>query len=111
MGLGRVELPTSRLSGERVQAGPAASIDSKGREAMLEAMRAAATRRVEGILGNKRRGHYGHAARLVACCLELAPAVGKQEIVAEWVGEVRKAYSRFSAFQEECRSALASISS
>lgn len=88
---------------------PAAVIDAKGRQAMLEAMRAAATKRVEGIVGNKRRGHYGHAATLLACCLEVAPAVGKQKEVAEWVAEVRKAYSRFYAFQEECRRALALI--
>jgi hypothetical protein len=87
---------------------PAASIDSKGREVMLEAMRAAATKRVERILGNKRRRHYGHAATLVACCLELAPAVGRQKAVAEWVDQVRKEYSRFYAFQEELKSALAS---
>jgi hypothetical protein len=90
---------------------PAARIDSQGRKEMLEAMQAATTRRVEGILGNKRRRHYGHAAVLVACCLELAPVAGQQEEVAEWVATVRKAYSRFPAFQEECRRALASISS
>ena len=90
---------------------PAVSVDSKGREAMLEAMRTAATRRVEGILGNKRRSHYGHAALLVACCLELAPGVGEQSAVVEWVNDVRKRYARFHAFQEECARALASISS
>ncbi len=90
---------------------PAASIDSKGREVMLEAMRAAATKRVEEILGNKRRRHYGHAATRVACCLELAPAVERPKAVAEWVDKVRKEYSRFYAFQKELKRALALISS
>jgi hypothetical protein len=107
----RPELSTPTMAELIGTAGPSACIDSQDREAMLEAMRAAATKRVAGILGNKRRGHYGHAARLLACCLELAPATGRQQAVAEWVGKVRKAYSRYSAFQEECRKALTSISS
>jgi hypothetical protein len=86
------------------------SIDPKGRAAMLEAMRTAARKRVDGILGKKRRRYYGHAATLVACCLELGPTAGSQEAVAEWVHDLRKRYSRFHAFQEELESALASIS-
>jgi hypothetical protein len=93
------------------RARPALSMDAEGREAMLEAMRTAATKRIEGILGNKRRAHYGHAALLLACCMELAPRVGKQIAVAEWVQSVRKKYSRFAAFQDECERALACISS
>ena len=73
-------------------------------------MGAAAGKRFDGILGKKRRRHYGHAATLVACCLELAPAVGRQEEVAKWVHDLRKRYSRFSAFQGELTNALASIS-
>jgi hypothetical protein len=87
---------------------PGSKLDAKGRTAMFEAMRAAATRRVEGILGNKRRRHYGHAATLVACCLELAPFVGEQQAVTQWFDDVRKKYSRFSAFQAELNGALAS---
>jgi hypothetical protein len=82
--------------------------DAKDRKAMLEAMCAAATRRVEGILGNKRRRYYAHAAMLVACCLELAPAVGEQEAVSSWVDALRADYSRFYAFQEDLKNALAS---
>lgn len=89
---------------------PVPHVDSRGRAAMLDAMRTAATKRVEGILGNKRRGHYGHVALLIACCLELAPGVGKQGVVAAWVSDLRKRYSRFHAFQKECTRALASIS-
>jgi len=92
---------------------PGLKIDSRDRVAMLKAMRAAATKRVEGILGNKRRRYYGHAAILIACCLELAPSVGEQKAIADWVDVVRKKYSRFSAFQGELKDvlALASMSS
>lgn len=86
---------------------PGSRLDAKDRTAMFEAMRAAASRRVEGILGNKRRRHYGHAATLVVCCLELAPFVGKQKAVTQWFDDVRKKYSRFSAFQAELKQALA----
>jgi len=85
-------------------------IDPAARGAMLEAMRAAAEKRAVGILGNKRRRHYGHVATLVACCLELAPAVEGQEEVADWADDLRNRYSRFYAFQEELKRALASIS-
>ena len=87
---------------------PAVSVDPKGRAAILEALRAAATKRVDGILGNKRRRHYGQAATLVACCLELAPEAGRQQEGAGWVHDLRKRYSRFYAFQEELEKALAS---
>ena len=81
----------------------------RGRDAVLAAMRVAATRRVEGLLGNKRRRHYGHAALLVACCLALAPGVRRRKASAEWVAELRRRYARFHAFQAECRRALALV--
>jgi hypothetical protein len=87
------------------------SVDSRGSEAMLEAMQAAATSRLEGVLDKKRRGHYAHAAKLVACCLELSAVVGKREPVADWIDDVRREYGRFSAFQKELKSAPASTSS
>jgi len=42
------------------------------RNAMIDAVRIAAEKRVEGILGHSRR-HYGHAAMLVEQCVALAP--------------------------------------
>jgi hypothetical protein len=75
-----------------------------------DASRRHETGRRDGILGNKRRRYYGHAATLVACCLELAPAAGRQKGVADWVHGLRARYARFSAFQEELENALASIS-
>ena len=88
-----------------------AKIDVMDRVAMLEAMQAAAKRRVDGILGKKRRRHYGHAAMLVVCCLKLGPVIGRQEVIAKWVAELRQRYSRFHAFQREVDHALAEVSS
>lgn len=105
------KLTTPSVAELIVLARPGSNIDAKGREAVLAAMRAAALRRVEGILSHKRRRHYGHAATLVACCLEVAPAVGKRKELAGWVDDVRKKYSRFYAFQKELTTALASGSS
>lgn len=42
-------------------------------DAAIDAMRVAAQKRVEGILGHSRRRHYGHAALLVASCLAFVP--------------------------------------
>ena len=106
---GRPTLRTPSVAELIRAARPAAGIDAKGRKAMLEAMRAAAAKRVDGIVGNKRRAHYRHAATLLACCVEVAPAVGESQGVREWADEVRKTYSRFYAFQEECRRVLALI--
>jgi tetratricopeptide (TPR) repeat protein len=86
---------------------PGAHIDPSLFVVMLEGMRSAATRRTEGVLVNKRRRHYGHAATLIVCCLELAPVVGQKEAVSEWVDELRREYKRFSAFQRELEDSLA----
>ena len=70
-------------------------------------MQCAATRRTEGLIVNKRRRHYGHAAMLIACCLELARIVGQKDAVSQWVAELRREYKRFPAFQREREDALA----
>src|SRR5262249_34219750 len=44
----------------------AMSMTDRDRNAAIDAMRTAAEKRVEGILGHSRRRHYGHAALLVA---------------------------------------------
>jgi len=107
----RPRLATPAVADLIAVAGPGAKLDSKSRTAMLDAMQSAATKRVEGILGNKRRRHYGHAASLVSCCVELAPAVGKQKPMASWLESLRREHSRFYAFREELQAALASVSS
>jgi hypothetical protein len=81
------------------KARPAELIDINGRKAALEAMKTAAKKRIEGVLDKKRRRSYGHAATLVACCFELAPAVGMQEDISRWVEDLRRECRRFVAFR------------
>jgi hypothetical protein len=75
---------------------------------MVDAMRVAAERRVEGVLGNSRRRHYAHAAMLVASCVALAPAAGGEDLSA-WMMGLRQTYSRRHAFREELRRAMESV--
>jgi hypothetical protein len=75
---------------------------------MVDAMRVAAERRVEGVLGNSRRRHYAHAAMLVASCVALAPTAGGKDLSA-WMMGLRQTYSRRHAFREELRRAMESL--
>jgi hypothetical protein len=63
-------------------------------------MRVAAEKRVEGILSNSRRPHYGHAALLVASCVAYAPKKHVAELLG-WAEELRQQYRRRHAFREE----------
>jgi len=74
----------------------------------IVAMRIAAERRVEGILGNSRRRHYGHAALLVASCLAFAPK-GRAVELSTWYADLRQRYVRRSAFRQELRAAFERI--
>ncbi len=78
------------------------------RDVAIAAMRVAAERRVEGILGNSRRRHYGHAALLVASCLAFAPK-GREAELSMWVAELRQQYARRSAFRQEVTRAFVSL--
>jgi hypothetical protein len=73
---------------------------------MVDSMCVAAERRVEGILGNSRRRQYGHAALLVASCVALAPAGGKD--LSAWMIGLQQTYSRRHAFREELKRAVES---
>jgi hypothetical protein len=84
------------------------SMGEADRDAMLAAMRVAAEKRVEGILGHSRRRHYGHAAMLAASCLALASA-NRREDVSTWLADLRQTYKRRHAFREELRRALESL--
>jgi hypothetical protein len=75
---------------------------------MVDAMRVAAERRLEGVLGNSRRRHYAHAAMLVASCVALAPEAGGEDLSA-WMMGLRQTYSRRHAFREELRRAMESL--
>lgn len=78
------------------------------RDDAITSMRVAAERRVEGVLGNSRRRHYGHAALLVASCLAFVPKSREAEL-SKWVADLRQQYSRRSAFREEPARAFASL--
>ena len=84
-----------------------ARLSRDDRTAMLKAMKAAAVHRTDGVLGEKRRRHYGHAATLIACCVELEDGSGKANATSTWAEGLRARTSRFPAFQEELRAALA----
>lgn len=75
-------------------------LNEADRDAMLTAMRLATEKRVEGILGNSRRRHYGHAAMLAASCLALAPR-GSEKNLSTWITGLRQTYSRRHAFRDE----------
>jgi hypothetical protein len=63
-------------------------------------MRIAADKRLDGILGNSRRQHYGHAVLLVASCVGCAPKSRASELL-RWATAVRQEYWRRHAFREE----------
>ena len=87
---------------------PSVRMTAAERNVSIGAMRVAAEKRVEGIRGNSRRRHYGHAALLVASCLAVAPK-GPEAGLSQWVSELRQRYSRRSAFREEPAQAFASL--
>lgn len=70
------------------------------RDTAIDAMRVAAEKRVEGILSNSRRRHYGHAALLVASCVAYAPKKRAAELL-RWAEDLRQQYRRRHAFREE----------
>lgn len=65
------------------------------RDAVLSAMRRAAEKRVEGVIREKRRRHYGHAAELLTTCLVLASGADK------WLASIEHQYRRYPALQRE----------
>jgi len=83
-------------------------LNEADRDAMLTAMRLATEKRVEGILGNSRRRHYGHAAMLAASCLALAPR-GSEKNLSTWITGLRQTYSRRHAFRGELTRAMEAL--
>lgn len=77
-------------------------------DAAIDAMRVAAQKRVEGILGHSRRRHYGHAALLVASCLAFVPTRREAEF-STWAADLQQQYFRRSAFRAELAQARASL--
>jgi hypothetical protein len=87
---------------------PSITLTDADRNAAIDAMRDTAEKRVEGILGNSRRRHYGHAALLVAWCVASAPA-GREREQAKWAADLRQQYWRRHAFREELTRAFARL--
>lgn len=87
---------------------PSITLTDKDRDAATDAMRVAAEKRADGILGNSRRRHYGHAAWLVASCVASVPA-GRDRELAQWAADVRQQYRRRHAFREELARAFARL--
>src|SRR5258708_6813663 len=54
----------------RADSRPRRAAAPKDRAAALDAIRTAASKRTDGVTGEKRRRHYEHAAMLVGCCVE-----------------------------------------
>jgi len=87
---------------------PGVVLTDADRDAAIDAMRIAAEKRVDGILGNSRRQHYGHAALLVASCVAFAPKSRAAEIL-RWATDLRQQYWRRHAFRQELARACASL--
>jgi hypothetical protein len=85
-------------------AGVPGTISPAARSAVLEALRTAASARVEGVLREKRRRRYEHAALLVGCCMELDP-----DGSAPWAMGVRERGRRFPAFRGVLEDRLAAV--
>ena len=87
---------------------PGVPLTDADRDAAIGAMRIAAEKRTEGILGNSRRQHYGHAALLVASCVAFAPKSRLAEFL-RWATDLRQQYWRRHAFREELARACESL--
>ena len=87
---------------------PSIALTDPDRDAAIDAMRIAAEKRTEGILGNSRRQHYGHAALLVASCVAFAPKKRAAELL-RWAMDLRQQYWRRHAFREELARACESL--
>jgi hypothetical protein len=85
-------------------AGVPGTIAPAVRSTVVYALRAAASARVDGVLGEKRRRHYEHAALLVGCCMELDPTRGEA-----WAVGVRERARRFPAFRGALEGRLAAV--
>jgi hypothetical protein len=88
---------------------PSIALSDPDRDAAIDAMRIAAAKRTDGILGNSRRQHYGHAAQLVASCVAFAPKRRASELL-RWATDLRQQYWRRHAFREELARACESLS-
>lgn len=90
-------LATPALADILRRAGVERIAETQARTAVLAAMRAAAEKRLAGVVEEKRRRHYGHAAALVAACV----AADRAPESARWAAAIRDEYRRFPALRAE----------
>jgi hypothetical protein len=90
------------------RARPSIALTDPDRDAAIDAMRIAAEKRADGILGNSRRQHYGHAALLVASCAAYAPKNRAAELL-RWAIDLRQQHRRRHAFRKEMARACESL--
>jgi len=67
------------------------------RSTLIQAMRQAVRKRLNGLTEHTRRNHYSHAAFLTAICV----AVDRSSAAAEWIAAIRSEYRRFPALRRE----------
>lgn len=103
------KLPNPTIIDALQRAEVMARLSRDDRRLMLDAMKAAAALRTDGVLDAKRRGHYAHAALLVACCVELEDGRGKAVASSAWAVDLRARTTRFPAFQRELHAALSRV--
>jgi hypothetical protein len=70
---------------------------ARARRASLAAMREAAEKRLAGVVENKRRNYYGHAASLVAARL----ACDASPEAVDWLASLRAQYRRYPALRSQ----------
>jgi hypothetical protein len=87
---------------------PRITLTDPDRDAAIDAMRGAAEKRVDGILGRSRRQHYGHAALLIASCVAGAPKRRAAELL-RWAADLRQQHWRRHAFRDELARACESL--
>jgi len=104
----RAKLTTPSMVALIQRALPGIALTDADRDATIDAMRIAAEKRTEGILGNSRRQHYGHAALLVVSCVAFAPKKRAAESL-RWATDLRQQYRRRHAFREELARASESL--
>jgi hypothetical protein len=93
-------LPRPTLLEVLQRAEVARQLRAPDRRQVLDAMKAAAEHRTDGVIGEKRRRHYEHAAQLVGSVLENDPAS------TTWAEALRVRTSRWPAFQGALREAI-----
>ena len=77
-------------------AGVSVPKDGKSRVTLLNAMRKAAEKRIAGVIKNKRRRHYEHAAALALTCVRIDPSGS-----STWLATIRRDYNRYPALLRE----------